>query len=129
MSTDIIKLKSTADILGGDIFFATEAGTDPEHSQNGDLLPNGMYIRLEGSDGSLAYVSAYELDKALEVINDLSTNKADQSDVDVLQSLSRVMGDVVTEEHKAAAGVIRNLLAVHSKNEDLINIGAFFFGM
>ena len=87
MSTDIIKLKSTADILGGNIFFATEAGTDPEHSQNGGLLPNGMYIRLEGSDGSLAYVSAYELDKALEVINDLSTNKADQSDVDVLQSL------------------------------------------
>ena len=87
MSTDIIKLKSTADILGGDIFFATEVGTDPEHSQNGDLLPNGMYIRLEGSDGSLAYVSAYELDKALEAINNLSTNKADQSDVDVLQSL------------------------------------------
>ena len=41
--------------------------------------------------------------------------------VDVLQSLSRVMGDVTTQEHRAAAGMIRNLLAVHSKNEDLIN--------
>lgn len=87
MSTDIIKLKSTADILGGDIFFATSEGFDPEHTSNGDLLPNGMYIRLEGSDGSLAYISAYELDKVLETINALSENKADKSDVDALQTL------------------------------------------
>ena len=48
--------------------------------------------------------------------------------VDVLQSLSRVMGDVTTEEHKNAAGLLRNLLAVHAKNEDLINIGAYVKG-
>lgn len=48
--------------------------------------------------------------------------------VDVLQSLSRVMNDVTSDEHKAAAGVIRNLLAVYSKNEDLINIGAYVSG-
>lgn len=87
MSNDIIKLRSTADILGGDVFFATPEGFDPEHISNGDLLPNGMYIRLEGSDGSLAYISAYELDKVLETINDLSENKADKSDVDALQTL------------------------------------------
>ena len=48
--------------------------------------------------------------------------------VDVLQSLSRVMGDVTTKEHRNAAGVIRNLMAVHAKNEDLINIGAYIAG-
>jgi flagellum-specific ATP synthase len=48
--------------------------------------------------------------------------------VDVLQSLSRVMGDVIEKEHRDAAGVIRNLLAVHAKNEDLINIGAYVSG-
>ena len=48
--------------------------------------------------------------------------------VDVLQSLSRVMGDVTTKEHRNAAGAIRNLLAVHKKNEDLINIGAYVKG-
>lgn len=48
--------------------------------------------------------------------------------IDVLQSLSRVMGDVTTKEHKTAAGKIRNLLAVHKKNEDLINIGAYVKG-
>lgn len=48
--------------------------------------------------------------------------------VDVLQSLSRVMGDITTSEHRAAAGIIRNLMAVHAKNEDLINIGAYVSG-
>ena len=48
--------------------------------------------------------------------------------IDVLQSLSRVMGDVTTKEHKDAAGNIRNLLAVYAKNEDLINIGAYVSG-
>ena len=48
--------------------------------------------------------------------------------VDVLQSVSRVMGDVVTKEHKTAAGKIRTLLAAYRKNEDLINIGAYVKG-
>ena len=48
--------------------------------------------------------------------------------VDVLQSLSRVMNDIVDNNHKTAAGTIRNLLAVHAKNEDLINIGAYVSG-
>lgn len=48
--------------------------------------------------------------------------------VDVLQSISRVMPDVTTDEHRQAAGKIRNLLAVYKKNEDLINIGAYVKG-
>ncbi len=48
--------------------------------------------------------------------------------IDVLQSLSRVMGDVTQDEHRKAAGAVRNLLAVHAKNEDLINIGAYVNG-
>ncbi len=48
--------------------------------------------------------------------------------VDVLQSISRVMNDIVSKEHKAAAAKIRNILAVYRKNEDLINIGAYVRG-
>ncbi len=48
--------------------------------------------------------------------------------VDVLQSLSRVMGDVTTKEHRNAAGALRNLMAVYARNEDLINIGAYVSG-
>lgn len=48
--------------------------------------------------------------------------------VDILQSISRVMPDVTTPEHRSAAGRIRNLMAVYKKNEDLINIGAYVKG-
>jgi len=48
--------------------------------------------------------------------------------VDVLQSISRVMNDIVTKEHKDAAGKIRNLLAIYQKNSDLISIGAYIKG-
>lgn len=48
--------------------------------------------------------------------------------VDVLQSISRVMGDVVTREHLDAASKVKNWLAVYKKNEDLINIGAYVKG-
>ena len=48
--------------------------------------------------------------------------------IDILASISRVMNNVVTPEHKEAAGKIRNLLASYRKNEDLINIGAYAKG-
>lgn len=45
--------------------------------------------------------------------------------IDVLQSISRVMNNVVSKEHRDAAGKVRALLASYAKNEDLINIGAY----
>lgn len=48
--------------------------------------------------------------------------------VDILQSISRVMTDITSSDHKKAAGNVRNLLAVYQKNIDLINIGAYVIG-
>ena len=48
--------------------------------------------------------------------------------VDILQSISRVMTEITTSEHKEAAGIIRNLMAVYNKSADLINIGAYMHG-
>lgn len=48
--------------------------------------------------------------------------------IDVLQSISRVMGQIVTREHKAVAGKLKNVLATYSEAEDLINIGAYKSG-
>lgn len=48
--------------------------------------------------------------------------------IDVLSSISRVMNNVVSQEHKHAAGIIRNLISQYRKNEDLINIGAYAKG-
>lgn len=48
--------------------------------------------------------------------------------IDVLASLSRVMGKVATKEHRVVAGHLRDLLAAHKANEDLINVGAYAKG-
>ena len=45
--------------------------------------------------------------------------------VDILQSVSRLMPAVVSEEHKAAALKLKEIYATYADAEDLINIGAF----
>lgn len=45
--------------------------------------------------------------------------------VDVLQSISRVMNDICTPDHKTAAQMVRRLLAAYAEHEDLISIGAY----
>ena len=45
--------------------------------------------------------------------------------IDVLASISRCMSSIATEEHKEAAGKLRNVLATYNEAEDLINIGAY----
>ncbi len=48
--------------------------------------------------------------------------------VDVLESVSRVMPDVTSPEHRKAAGYLLDLLATYREAEDLINIGAYVKG-
>ncbi|MBO5460617.1 MAG: flagellar protein export ATPase FliI [Ruminococcus sp.] len=45
--------------------------------------------------------------------------------IDVLQSISRCMSQIVTRDHKAASGKLKNVLATYNESEDLINIGAY----
>ncbi|MEW6191837.1 MAG: flagellar protein export ATPase FliI [Bacillota bacterium] len=48
--------------------------------------------------------------------------------IDVLASVSRLMPDVASPEHRQAAGRQRELLAAYRQAEDLINIGAYVAG-
>ena len=48
--------------------------------------------------------------------------------VDVLESISRVMLDVRSEEHRKAAGKMRQVMATYRDAEDLVNIGAYVKG-
>lgn len=48
--------------------------------------------------------------------------------IDVLESLSRVMIDVITKEQYARASRLRDILQVYREAEDLINIGAYISG-
>ena len=48
--------------------------------------------------------------------------------IDVLSSISRLMNDISSPEHKKAAGRMRNLMATYNDNVDLISIGAYKSG-
>jgi flagellum-specific ATP synthase len=48
--------------------------------------------------------------------------------IDVLASVSRVMNEICTDEHLAAARRLKQLLATYRESEDLINIGAYKLG-
>jgi len=48
--------------------------------------------------------------------------------IDVLQSISRLMLEIVDEEHWNAAQKVRTMLATYRDAEDLINIGAYVHG-
>ncbi|MBH0229272.1 flagellar protein export ATPase FliI [Halobacillus yeomjeoni] len=45
--------------------------------------------------------------------------------VNILKSISRVMNQITTEEHKQSAGRLRSLLATYEDNSELIQIGAY----
>ncbi len=45
--------------------------------------------------------------------------------IDVLQSISRCMSQIVDKDHKKVAGKLKNVLATYNESEDLINIGAY----
>lgn len=45
--------------------------------------------------------------------------------IDILQSISRCMSQIVEREHKQLAGKLKNVLATYNEAEDLINIGAY----
>ncbi|MEG0805163.1 MAG: flagellar protein export ATPase FliI [Lachnospiraceae bacterium] len=45
--------------------------------------------------------------------------------IDVLASISRVMSSIIDQGQKQSSGQMKNVLAVYSEAEDLINIGAY----
>ena len=48
--------------------------------------------------------------------------------IDVLQSISRLMIDIVNEKHRKIANDVLNIVSTYRKAEDLINIGAYVEG-
>lgn len=45
--------------------------------------------------------------------------------IDILQSISRVMGAITSDRHKELAGRLKTVMATYNEAEDLINIGAY----
>jgi len=90
----------------------------------------GLYtILVEGDDFNEPVSDAARsiLDGHIALSRDLAS-KNHYPAVDVLNSISRVMIDVVNEEHRRKAGEILNIMSVYRKAEDMINIGAYIKG-
>lgn len=48
--------------------------------------------------------------------------------IDILESISRLMVEIVSKDHYESAGKLRNLLSLYNSNYDLISIGAYKSG-
>ncbi len=59
------------------------------------------------------------------VLNRRLAGKGHYPAIEILESVSRVMPDIVSEEHLALAAAARDVIASYRENEDLITIGAY----
>ena len=90
----------------------------------------GLYtILVEGDDFNEPISDAARsiLDGHISLSRALA-NKNHYPAIDILQSISRVMIDIVDAQHKTKANDLMNILATHKKAEDIINIGAYVKG-
>ncbi len=62
------------------------------------------------------------------VLSRAIANKNQYPAIDVLASISRLMNDIVSPEHKSIANEIKKVMAIYRDAEDLINIGAYVSG-
>ena len=90
----------------------------------------GLYtVLVEGDDSNEPIADAVRsiLDGHINLSRDLAMHNHYPA-IDVLGSISRVMVDVVDNEHKKNANQLKEILATYRKAEDLINIGAYVSG-
>lgn len=98
------------------------------NSSNGSIT--GLYtVLVDGDDLSEPVTDTARgiLDGHIVLSRSLA-NRNQYPAIDVLASVSRVMPDVVTDEHKKLAANIKKVMAVYRDAEDLINIGAYVKG-
>ena len=90
----------------------------------------GLYtVLVEGDDFNepIADAARSMLDGHVVLTRELASRNHYPA-IDVLQSVSRVMLDIVDDEHRQMARRIIQILATYKKAEDLINIGAYVKG-
>jgi len=90
----------------------------------------GLYtVLVEGDDMNEPIADAVRsiLDGHIVLSRDLAARNHYPS-IDILNSASRVMRDIVSSEHMQLNGRVREILATYKEAEDLINIGAYIEG-
>jgi flagellum-specific ATP synthase len=90
----------------------------------------GLYtVLVDGGDFDEPVTDAARgiLDGHIILSRDLANNNH-YPPIDILNSISRIMNDIVPEEQKEISNNIKKILAVYKEAEDLINIGAYAKG-
>jgi flagellum-specific ATP synthase len=90
----------------------------------------GLYtVLVEGDDHNEPIADAVRgiLDGHIVLSRDLAMQNHYPA-INVLASISRVMNDIVTTEHRDAAGSIKNIISTYQEAKDLIDIGAYAAG-
>jgi len=90
----------------------------------------GLYtVLVEGDDMNepIADAARAILDGHCVLSRDLA-HRAHYPAIDVLESVSRLAGEITSDEVRAAGAALRSTLAVHRAKEDLISIGAYAAG-
>ncbi len=87
----------------------------------------GLYtVLVEGDDLSDPIAdSARSILDGHVVLSRALANAGHFPAVDVLASVSRVMNDITTEDHRRVASSVRELMAIHKEASDMIEIGAY----
>lgn len=97
-------------------------------TENGSIT--GFYtVLVDGDDMNEPIADAVRsiLDGHVVLSRKLA-NKGQYPAVDPLQSVSRVMPDIVTSDHYQRSMIFNEILATYKEAEDLINIGAYVRG-
>jgi flagellum-specific ATP synthase len=87
----------------------------------------GLYtVLVEGDDMNEPVADTVRgiLDGHIVLSRDLASRNHYPA-IDVLPSVSRLMPDVTSPDHRRCAGTLRDVLATYRASEDLINIGAY----
>ncbi len=90
----------------------------------------GLYtVLVEGDDFNEPISDAMRsiLDGHISLSRSLASRNV-YPPIDILDSSSRVMNDVISQEHLELAGKFKETLATYRQSEDLINIGAYKAG-
>jgi FliI/YscN family ATPase len=98
------------------------------NSRNGSIT--GLYtVLVEGDDMNEPVADAVRsiLDGHI-VLSRRLASAGHYPAIDVLESVSRVMSAITTEEHRRAAHRLLDMMATYREAEDLINIGAYVKG-
>lgn len=98
------------------------------NSEKGSIT--GLYtVLVDGDDLTEPVTDAARgiLDGHIVLSRSLA-NRNQYPAIDVLASISRVMSDIVSPEHKKIAAEIKKVMAIYRDSEDLINIGAYVKG-